>query len=69
MGIRACCVRRDLEEERNLQKIRPNIEYEETTKENFTKVENGGRYCTEKTDQIDSDGDGDIYENVKVRLK
>jgi len=52
MGIRACCVRRDLEEERNLQKIRPNIEYEETTKENFTKVENGGRYCTEKTDQF-----------------
>ena len=52
MGIRACCVRRDLEEERNLQKIKPNIEYEDTTKENFTKVENGGRYCTEKTDQF-----------------
>ena len=49
MGIRACCVKRDFEEERNLQKIRPNIEYDDTTKEDFPKIENGG-YFTEKTD-------------------
>ena len=49
MGIRACCVKRDFEEERNLQKMRSNIEYDDTTKEDFAKIENGG-YFTEKTD-------------------
>ena len=43
MGIKACCVRQEFEQERNLQKVKPETDYE-----NITNVENGA-FITDKT--------------------
>ena len=70
MGIRACCVKRDFEEERNLQKIRSNIEYDDTTKEDFAKIENGG-YFTEKTDTkfyVENDTNNNILTKNNINI-
>ena len=50
MGIRACCVKQEPEEERNLQKQQPKIEYE--LDENHTKIENGAYFSEKTTDKI-----------------
>jgi hypothetical protein len=50
MGIRACCVKQDPEEERNLQKQLPKIEYE--ANENRNKIENGAYFTEKTTDKI-----------------
>jgi len=50
MGIRACCVKQEPEEERNLQKQQPKIEYE--LDENHSKIENGAYFSEKTTDKI-----------------
>ena len=50
MGIRACCVKQEPEEERNLQKQQPKIEYE--LDENHTKIENGAYFSEKTSDKI-----------------
>ena len=54
MGIRTCCVKRENEEDRNLQKVLPNNNpkkiYERN--DNTIKVENGGFFTVKTTEKI-----------------
>jgi hypothetical protein len=65
MGIRTCCVKRENEEDRNLQKVLPNNNpkkiYERN--DNTIKVENGGFFTVKTTEKI-FDYNTNIYDNI-----
>lgn len=66
MGINAsCCVKRELEEERNLQKIRPKLEYGR----NDNRIENGGFFTVKTTDNIFYDLNSNFRNNKTFFIK
>ena len=66
MGINtSCCVKRELEEERNLQKIRPKLEYGR----NDNRIENGGYFTVKTTDKISNDLNTNFHNNNTFFIK
>ena len=76
MGIKACCVKPEPEEERNLQKVAQKIEYEHKETEN--KIENGAYFTEKTTEQINKintniftnkyfKGEEDILKEEKIK--
>ena len=67
MGIKHCCVKKEQEEERNLQKKAPKKEY--SRNDNTIKIENGGVFTVKTTDKFFDLKDNYLINNKIIKTE